>query len=116
MRSDLFVNRMNVFVFVRLGVGVRWDVDGGDFVWGHGGGSKVTHHDFDLILLRYVYGGGGTWATLDEPHLSIYYPRKFASVERWEWGQFLGGYTFERSRQFSTKMRRLSLPGVCRLA
>ena len=32
MRSDLFVHRMDMLVLMRLRVGVRWDVDGCDFV------------------------------------------------------------------------------------
>lgn len=54
MRSDPFVNCVNVLIFVRLGVGVRRDVNGGDFVWGHGGELEQNNKasDFDLIYNR----------------------------------------------------------------
>ena len=32
MGSDLVVHRMNMLVLMCLGVGIRWDFDGGDFV------------------------------------------------------------------------------------
>jgi hypothetical protein len=32
MGSNLVVHRMNMLVLMRLGVGIRWDFDGGNFV------------------------------------------------------------------------------------
>jgi len=51
------------------------------------------------------------YATLEESHLFVQYPRKFTSIESRERGWLLGSYAFERSGQLAIENETASVAG-----
>ena len=113
MRGDLFIHRMNVLVFVCLGVGIRWDVDGGDFIRGHGGRGKATNHGFDLIYNRRRRVRYGLYYVREIPSprlifVRICFRRKvgMVSISWWLWFRVLEPARCKNETAFSTEKSR----------